>query len=239
MAAPASTSFCAEPVSPALRRAILGKQSVHVGVFGDSFGIGIWWGLKHILSAHPQYVVDNYSKESTGFTRYRSLNVEDEAQKLLRQHPVQIAVISFGANDTQPIYKDGKLLPYMSDGWKKVVGARARGLVSLLRDNGAAVYWVGLPRMREAEFDQQVRSMNQFYAGLMGTLQVPYISTEPLSIDAGGRYADYLPEAPAQEPRLMRAPDGKHMSMIGYLRISRPLANQIENDLKIAVTNGL
>ena len=44
------------------------------------------------------------SERSTGFTRYRSLNLLDDIRAKLDRQPVDIAIISFGANDTQGIF---------------------------------------------------------------------------------------------------------------------------------------
>lgn len=208
---------------------------VRVGVFGDSFGDGVWAALYRQLPAKANFQVVKYSQQSTGFTRYASLNIEEHtAQQLATDGPVDIAVISFGANDTQGVWTGGKAAALLSPAWKQVIGGRAAGLVNLLRARGATVYWVGLPRMRKDSFDADIQGMNSFYAEQMRQLGVPFIDTLPLSVDEKGGYAPYLPDGPEGKRTLMRANDGIHMSMIGYVRITRGLAERIRNYVQAA-----
>ena len=106
----------------------------------------------------------SYAERSTGFTRYRSLNLLDDIRAKLDRQPVDIAVISFGANDTQGIFDQGHGNAYMSEGWQRIVTERVSAVVQLLRDRGVMVYWVGLPKMRDPHFDADIQAMNQFYA---------------------------------------------------------------------------
>jgi hypothetical protein len=217
---------CPIPFSPHLLQTLAAGQPVTVGVFGDSFGDGVWAALYHLLP--KTYHVLRFSKESTGFTRYASLNLEDTERSQIAGQPVDIAVIDFGANDTQGIYDGGHAWPLLSDGWKRVYGARMDRFVNALRDQGAMVYWVGLPVMRKPEFDSQISDMLAFYAQRMTALGVPYIDVKALSEDASGAFNDYLPAPGSAEPRLMRANDGIHMTMAGYERIAAPAAQRIE-----------
>lgn len=203
-------------LSPGLLRAIRSGKKIDIGVFGDSFGEGIWAGLYNELRPNPDFEVHPFAKQSTGFTRYSSLNLLDDARAKIADQPVDIAVINFGANDTQDIYDEGHLMPYMSPDWQRVVGQRVRAFVDLFRSRGASVVWVGLPRMRKPAFDDQIQQMNRFYADLMCELKVPFIDTLPKSIDPQGGYTEYLKPVGGGEPIKARAADGIHMSMTGY-----------------------
>jgi lysophospholipase L1-like esterase len=218
---------CPVPFPPHLLQTLAAGQPITVGVFGDSFGDGVWAALYHLLP--KDYHVLRFSKESTGFTRYASLNLEDAERSQIAGQPVDIAVIDFGANDTQGIYDGGHAWPLLSDGWKRVYGARMDRFVGALRDQGAMVYWVGLPIMRKPEFDSQISDMLAFYDARMTALGVPYIDVKALSEDANGAFNDYLPVAGSAEPRLMRANDGIHMTMAGYERIAQPVATRIQD----------
>lgn len=225
----------AAPFQPQLLGTVTKGDKVRVGVFGDSFGDGVWSALYRQLPAKEAWQVVKYSQQSTGFTRYASLNLEDHtAQQLAADGPVDIAVISFGANDTQGVWANGKAAPLLSPGWKQVIGDRIAGLVRLLRSQGATVYWVGLPRMRKASFDADIQGMNAFYAEKMRELGVPFIATAPLSVDEKGEYAPYLPDGPDGKRTLMRANDGIHMSMTGYVHITRGLADRIRKYVQAA-----
>lgn len=203
-------------ITPRLASAMVSSDTVQVGVFGDSFGDGIWAGLYNDLRAEKMFAVHQFSAKATGFTRYRQLNLQDKLEEQLADQPIDLGVISFGANDTQDIWEEGRLMPYMSEDWKRVVAKRARAYVERIRRDGAAVVWIGLPRMRTPRFDGQIAQMNAFYAGLMCDLNVPFIDTLPKSVDRNGGYTDYLRPLGGGEPIKARAPDGIHMSMTGY-----------------------
>lgn len=219
---------CAMPFQPHLLEAIEQGRQIRVGVFGDSFGDGLWAALYHQLPRHGQWEVVKYSQQSTGFTRYQSLNLEDHLDTQLADGPVDIAVISFGANDTQGVMHEGKYAALLSPAWKEEIGARIDRYVGKLRKQGAVVYWVGLPVMRKESFDADISGMNAFFAERMQRLGVPFIETRSRSVDAGGAYAAYLPDAGGGAPRLMRANDGIHMSMHGYERLTEELSKRIE-----------
>lgn len=218
-----------DPLTPRLARAIAQHRKVRIGVFGDSFGEGIWSGLYHQLRSDERFDVLELSERSTGFTRYRSLDLLDDTRSKLDREPVDIAVLSFGANDTQGIYLDGRGHPFMSESWQRIVSERAAAIVRLLRERGITVYWVGLPKMRDAAYDADAQRMNAFYRDLMNHLGVVFIDTAGYSVDGEGRYAAYLPDAATGKPVLIRANDGIHMSYKGYVRITRGLAGRIRS----------
>lgn len=221
-------------VTPRLAAAVTEGRKIEVGVFGDSFGDGVWAGLYHQLHDDSNFEVRQFSERSTGFTRYRSLNLLDDMRAKLDRQPVDIAVISYGANDTQGIFLDGHGYTYMSDGWQRIVTDRVTAMVALLRERGASVYWVGLPRMRDAHFDADIQQMNRFYADRMRALAVPYIETFPLSVDANGQYAPYLISPRTGERTMARTNDGIHMTIPGYVIVMRGLSDRIRGSVALA-----
>ncbi|WCT75357.1 GDSL-type esterase/lipase family protein [Sphingomonas naphthae] len=207
---------------------------VRIGVFGDSFGDGVWSALYRLLPAKDGFRVTKYSQQSTGFTRYRSLNLEEHDAGQIAAKPVDIAVISFGANDAQGVYANGHGYKLMSSGWQDVIGQRIDSYVAMLRRTGATVYWVGLPKMRDAAFDADIAGMNAFYADRMRRLGVPFIDVRPLTVDGEGKYTAYMAEDGSGATKLFRANDGIHMSMNGYVRITKGLASRIRQSTEAA-----
>lgn len=216
------------PLGQQLLDSVAKGEKIRVGVFGDSFGDGVWSALYRLLPASRDYQVIKYSQQSTGFTRYASLNLEEHTAEQIAGDPVDIAVINFGANDTQGVMASGKFAALLSPEWKRVIGQRIDGLVNLLRARGAMVYWVGLPRMRKPSFDADIRGMDAFYQERMKALGVPFIEIAPLTVDETGAYNAYLNDGRDNKRTLIRANDGIHMSMTGYVRITRGLADRID-----------
>ncbi len=205
---------------------IKGGGHVRVGVFGDSFGDGVYSALYRLLPAKAGFQVDKYSQQSTGFTRYRRLDLEQHDDQQIDGQPLDVAVIAFGANDAQGVCDGGHCGALMSKFWQKVISARVQAYVAMLRRHGATVYWVGLPVMRDAAFDSDARAMDEFYRGLMAELGVSYIDIRPLTVDAEGQYQAYYLDKDGS-PKLFRAGDGIHMSMNGYIQVTKGLADRI------------
>lgn len=207
-----------------------GSGRVRIGVFGDSFGKGVWSGLLNQLPGKAGYEVTDYGQEAIGFTRYKSLNLEKHVADQLGSNNVDIAVISFGANDAQGIITpEGHYAPFMGPLWQHELGGRVERYVGILRSHKALVYWVGLPRMREPGLDRDVTAINDFYHAQMDRLGVPFIDSRPVSSDAHGQFSPYLNDPKDGKRTLVRAADGIHMSMSGYVWITRDLADRIRN----------
>lgn len=203
---------------------------VRIGVFGDSFGNGVWFGLSQQLRGKAGYDVQKFSQEATGFTRYKSLNLESHVSEQLGKSALDIAVISFGANDAQGIITpQGHYAPFMGPLWQKELGGRVERYVTILRQHKAVVYWVGLPRMREPGLDRDVTAINNFYAAQAARLGVPFIDTKPVASDSHGQFSPYLNDPRDGTRTLIRAADGIHMSMTGYIWITRSLADRIRS----------
>jgi len=220
-------------VGPNLASAASAGRAVHVGVFGDSFGDGIWWALDQQLDGNG-IEVHRLSRAATGFTSYQIVNLLDDIRAKLDRQPLDIAIISFGANDTQGIMADGRATEYMSETWRRIIGERADAIVALLRERGVQVYWVGLPRMRSGRYDEKAQRMNAFFAQRMRALNVAFIDTVAATQDAQGRFTPSLPNPETGRPMSARANDGIHMTMHGYKVLTRGLSQRIRTSIAAA-----
>ncbi|MEY4240438.1 MAG: hypothetical protein RJA14_134 [Pseudomonadota bacterium] len=232
-AAPAAAAAATVPV-PATTRVVplsarLAEGPLRIGVFGDSMADGLYAGLYRELQDEPNLKVSKFSQVSTGLTRYDYVNIHARTQAQLDEHPLDVAVLLFGTNDAQGIDTGDDIHRFGTDGWKAAYGRRIDDLVALLRGRGIAVYWVGLPRMKRDSFDEQMMLINGVVEARMRALGVPYIQTVGLTSNGDGDYEAYLPTAGGRRV-LMRAGDGIHMSMAGYLRMSAPVAAMIRRD---------
>ncbi|MFT9098926.1 MAG: SGNH family hydrolase [Zymomonas mobilis subsp. pomaceae] len=229
---PMQSSLPPAPSGATLAKKLAQGEALRVGVFGDSYGDGLWSALYRLLPAKEGFRVLKFSQQSTGFTRYQSQNVEEKAKSDLATQPIDIAIICFGANDVQGVLVGHHAAPLLSAEWRQVIGDRIENFVAMLKQKGIAVYWGGLPVMRKPAFDADISNMNNFYAAEMAKLNVPFIETRSLTVDGQGQYAPYLLDGAGDGPKkmtLMRANDGVHMSMTGYIRLSRGLASQIKH----------
>lgn len=215
------------PLSRQVLAGLRANRPLRIGVLGDSFGDGIFAATNGVFAQQGGFKVYQFSKEGTGFTRYQSLDVLKDVKAKFVEQPIDIAIIDFGANDTQGVRQDGHGAAYMTPRWQEVVGGRASALVGYLRDQGVAVAWIGLPRMRKADYDGDVQAMNAFYAGLMCKLHVPFVDPVAASEDRDHHFAKDLIDPDTRAPYVARADDGVHMSFHGYREIARPVLTRI------------
>ncbi len=229
---PAPAALPAAPVAPALtplaERARSGR--LRIGVFGDSMADGLWTGLYREMRDQPGVTVTKFSEVSTGLSRYDYVDIQAKTARQIAEQPIDVAVILFGTNDAQGISIDGEIFDFGTDGWRAAYARRVDDLVALLRGRDVAVYWVGLPEMKRAGFDAKMDLINGVVSARMAALNVPYLETETLTRNDAGEYDAYLAETGTGRRRLMRANDGIHMSMAGYLRITEPVAARLKRD---------
>jgi len=232
VSAPAPVAAAPAPAPAAVRvtplRARLAQGPLRIGVFGDSMADGLYAGLYRDLQ-DQNVSVTKFSQVSTGLSRYDYVDIQAKTRAQLDATPVDVAVMLFGTNDAQGIDTGGVVHMFGTDGWKAAYGQRIDDLVALLRSRDVAVYWVGLPRMKRDSFDGRMMLINGVVEARMRALGVPYIETVSLTSNDEGGYEAYLPTGSGRRV-LMRANDGIHMSMAGYLRMSAPVAARLKRD---------
>jgi len=230
-ATPAASVAVIAPALPAVTPLSVraAQRPLRVGVFGDSMAEGLYAALYRDLQHTPNVTVSKFSQVSTGLSRYDYVDIQAKTRGQLDEQPVDVAIMLFGTNDAQGIEMDGQIHPFGSDGWKAAYAKRVDDLVALLRSRDVAVYWVGLPRMKRDTFEARMTLINGVVEARMKALGVPYIETTALTSNGEGGYEAYLPTDSGRRT-LMRANDGIHMSMAGYLRLSAPVSAQLKRD---------
>jgi hypothetical protein len=227
---PAVLPVAAPPVATVTPlSARLARGPLRIGVFGDSMADGLYAGLYRDLQGTPSVAVSKFSQVSTGLSRYDYVDIHARTRAQLDDQPVDVAVLLFGTNDAQGIDTGEAVHPFGTDGWKAAYAARIDELVALLRSRDVAVYWVGLPRMKRDSFNGRMMLINGVVEARMRVHGVPYIETTALTSNDEGGYEAYLPNEAGRRV-LMRAHDGIHMSMAGYLRLSAPVSARLKRD---------
>jgi uncharacterized protein len=203
-----------------------------VVVLGDSLGDGLWSGLYRAFENDATIEFIQKSRASTGFARTDTFDWNKELAELLKQDTYQIAVVMFGA-EGQPIRSGRDWLKVGSPGWEEIYGQRVEAFIKKLRAANIAVYWVGLPVMRSPGQSADAEAMNNLFREKAFINGAKFIDTWNGFIDEGGRYSPYGPDMTGQVKRL-RADDGVHFTMRGYLKLAHFAEKELRRDLALA-----
>jgi hypothetical protein len=203
-----------------------------VVVLGDSLGDGLWTGLYRAFEDDATIEFIQKSKPSTGFARTDTFDWNAQLAEFLKNDTYQIAVVMFGA-EAQPIRSGRDWLKVGTPGWEEVYGKRVEAFIKKLRAANIAVYWVGLPVMRSPGQSSDAEAMNNLFREKAFINGAKFIDTWNGFTDEGGRYSAYGPDMTGQVKRL-RADDGVHFTMRGYLKLAHFVEKELRRDLSLA-----
>jgi hypothetical protein len=210
-----------------------GGDRYRIVVLGDSLGDGLWSGLYRAFEEDTNLEIVKRSKVSTGFVRTDSYDWNAAVGDILKDETYQVAVVMFGANDAQAIHSGKDWLKPGTDAWREVYGQRVEAFIKKLREANLAVYWVGLPVMRSPDQSDDAEIMNQIFREMAFINGAKFVETWSGFTDEAGRYSAYGPDMQGQVRRL-RADDGVHFTMRGYLKLAHFVEKEIRHDLSIA-----
>ena len=204
-----------------------------VVVLGDSLGEGLWSGLYRAFEEDKTLEFIQDAKPNSGFARTDTYDWNEQLAKLLKEDTYQIAVVMFGASDTQGVRSGKEWLKVGSEGWREIYGQRVEAFIKQLRAANVAVYWVGLPIMRSPTQNEDAEKLNDVYREKAFINGARYVETWTGFSDESGRYSPYGPDMTGQVKRL-RADDGVHMTMRGYLKLAHFVEKDLRSDLNLA-----
>ena len=211
------------------------NDQYRLAAFGDSLGDGMWAGLYRAFKPDANVDVIKHSRVSTGFVRNDYFDWNRRIKGILKNQPVQIAVVMVGANDMQAIRHERKWHKIGTDEWRELYGRRVDKFTKSLKSARVAVYWVGLPITRTPKYNENMQVMNEVFREKAYGNGVKFIDTWNGFADQFGRYSAYGPDLSGQIRRL-RASDGGHFTMRGYRKLAHFVERVIRGDLKLAKT---
>lgn len=199
---------------------------LHVHVFGDSLGDGIWAGLYRKLPKADGYRVTKHSRVSTGLVRKDFYNWSKAVRQIVAKHRVDVAVVMIGTNDRQTIVEGGRHA-LRSARWEEIYKSRIDDMIQVLKDEGAEVYWVELPAMRSPRFGRDMRYFNTLFEERAAANGITYVPTWERTLGGNGQYSAYGTDDTGRK-RLMRTNDGIHFTMRGYIQLASFVTSAME-----------
>jgi uncharacterized protein len=206
------------------------KEAYKIFVFGDSLAGGLMSGMTRSAADDPTLSVDGRFKEDSGLARREFYDWNEAIPRIIESNQVDIAIVMIGVNDAQSI-RDGTLRHvFGTPEWATAYAAVIRKFVGNLKSKGAAVYWVELPGMAQAQYDESIKKITAIHAAEAKALGVKFIEIRKIFAKPDGSYTDSGPDVEGVVQRL-RSRDGVHFLRNGNTRLGAIVLDIVRKDI--------
>lgn len=214
-------------VLPAPQQPIKHVMTIWVG--GDSLSTEIGRSVWEQFRKTDKVVVKGFHKGSCGLARFDYFNWPKHIEQQMKLYNPDVVIFMIGANDAQNIVtsnKRGYLLG--TEKWQKEYSQRVGQLMDLLGSKNRLVIWLGIPIMRDINFNKKMMVLNKTYsAEALKRPFVKYVPTERYLADSRLQYTDYLHDSKGTRQQV-RISDGIHLYPAGANRITPIVLKTIE-----------
>jgi lysophospholipase L1-like esterase len=218
---PTKTPPAAKPAAGlAALRVGTAADPLRVLVIGDSIGLSFGDSLANKLDGTGIVKTTIDAREGTGLTRPDAFDWAAEMRADLAHFRPEVVVAMFGGNDDQDTIINGRFIPFGSQAWTVIYGARVAALADAVHGARAHLLWSGLPVMRSATKSQRLQAvMAVTRAALAHRDGAVFVDNVAALSDASGHYVVAM-TSPAGQTVIVREPDGIHLSPAGADRLA-------------------
>ena len=212
------------------------KDTYRTYVIGDAMADGMAVGLADALREEKSIEFFKKTKAASGFTRPDIQDWAAVVKETSAKEKFHIAIIVMGAADRRPIpIATDKKRPLLvgSDEWKLEYGRRVDAFLNAFRRSSAAIYWVGLPVMKQTNASEDMQMINAIIREKVAVHGGKFIDTWNGFTDVNGQYSQTGPDVTGK-PKALRDGDGVHFSKDGYRKLAHFVEREIKRDLAIA-----
>lgn len=221
---------------PAAEPTAVDADALTILMLGDSLAEGYWQGLHRKLLGDPRFRVSRESRHSTGLSRPDHFDWAGAVGDLLAGEEIDVAVVALGGNDLQSLYIDGeRRFVFGSEAWDAHYAQRVTAMMQALQEADIAVFWMGLPSVRDDDVAAQMQHLNELNAQAAAQAGATFVPLWDVTTDEDGRYATYLRDAEGRS-RQMRGDDGFHFTATGYAMVADHLLAAIDRELTLFQT---
>ncbi len=202
-------------------------------VIGDGLAEGLLSGVVEAFGSDSRLSINRKHRVFAGLARFEADDDMKALDDAMARETNHVTLVMVGLNDRIPIRLAGaaKRLFVGKDDWREEYGRRADRLIKLLKKRGSAVYWVGLPVMRKADWNEDIQVMNDIVRERAYLNGIRYIDAFAGLADEGGNFVAMGPDM-AGLVRRLRESDGVSFTTAG----NRKLAHFVERDLRRDLT---
>ena len=214
------------------------RERYNVYIFGDRFGEGLTAGFTRLFARRKNFRLVNRSRRGSGLSRPDLYDWNLALPKILEGKQVDIAVIMLGANDTASVATQDARYKIGTPLWRQAYAAYLDRFLATLKQNGTAVYWVGLPIMAKGNYDKAVQLVNEVQRERVEAAEMKFISLRQVFSDDKGNYTDSGFGIGGKFVRL-RSRNGVHFIKRGNDKLVSVVYKVIAKDVKSAESGGL
>lgn len=193
--------------------AVPASSALRVLVIGDSQAQGLAGGLLRMYRRDRRARVTDRSKISTGLSSTTSYDWPATVHQLVGEHE-DVSLALFGANDRPPFRASLPANAARLDAWSAAYADRVRDIMETLLTAQSRVVWVGHPIVRDAQWADDIRLLNDIFAEAAEDTGAIWAPLWNVFADKGD-YSPYGNGVDGVVTRL-RADDGVHLTPAGY-----------------------
>ncbi len=209
------------------------QERYRIFVFGDKMATGLLAGLWRVLKNDDRFVARGRLREGSGLVRPRFHDWPRTIAGVLENQPLDIAIIMLGANDARDFRVAGRKLLFGSDAWKSEYASRVRQIMKMICDRNIALYWVGLPPVRDEGRNEALKFITDIIRAEARAAGVRFIDIYRAFATPEGGYAEEGPDVRGLVTRL-RSRDGIHFIRPGNTKLARLVMDAVLKDVEAA-----
>jgi hypothetical protein len=234
-ASAAAVASAALPSAAAVASAAAPEQfipngKIQIWTLGDSTAQPIAQGIERNVKEQPAFVVRSYFRNASGLARPAYFDWHKVARGLLQRSVPEIAVITFGANDTQGLSAPGRYYPAapLTPEWRQEYQRRVTTLLQLFTERGVRVFLVLQTYDPARKYAALMAEINAALQGSASGMEgVVLIDTPALLATADGEYSNFATDSQGNKITL-RGEDGLHLTGTGGGYLARRILRAME-----------
>ncbi len=203
-------------------------------VIGDHLADGLLGSLLDTMANEKRLQLQRRHRALPALGRS---DVEEDAkaiEDLAVKEKIGIALLMTGMGDRGGIrLPNGRRLPVGQADWRQIYAQRVDRIVRGLRRRGVAVYWVGLPMMRRADWNEDIETINEVIRERTLSAGGRYIDAFKETGDENGQFSDRGPDISGKLVRL-RDPEGYDFTAAGFRKLAFFIERQMRRDMNAA-----
>ncbi len=208
------------------------RQPLQVLLVGDSLAQSIELSLNPLLSNIPSVSLTANGIVSSTLTNKHFVDWPNTLRKLLSKRHYDLVLVFIGANSCQAVRnEDGSVTSYGSDNWPAAYGMKIQEFITIIKKQGAAVWWLMNPPMLKQDYQECMNTVGTAQRLQAHQMADEIIETVNIISNDDGSYI----QSKVIDGKLysLRTKDGVHFTLEGSRLISEEILRRIYQRYKI------